>query len=232
MAFHYNVGPRTGGGLTTFPNSQETVTEAAFIANIAQLCDQPVPVAANIIRTTLESFIDLARDTKRVEPLFGLFSMRPTSGGHEETDAFTGTLDNINAGLTLVLGKEGNYRFAHNFTSVLDGKSGLRTAIVTRVTNRYNNSPDNYTPQKGLLLEGSDLPTDLGTPAVGVFFQAVATGVEVRVANGDYLMTEPRRMLDLPPAGLTGNQHLVGKARFGQSVRAYTYVTILAQAPL
>ena len=230
MAFHFNVGPKTGGGLTTTPSFQGTITQEGYIKMLALRCLQAEPVVSTVLLNAFELLIDLAKDTKKVDPLFGYFSMRPTSGGHEDTDAFTGTLDHINAGLSIIMGKEGNLRFAHNFTSVRDGEKGLRTAIVTRVINKYNNSPDSYTPQKGLQLDGSELPTDLTDPEVGAFFQSVATGVEVRVANGDYVLTEPRRMVVLPPPGLTGDQRLVVKAAFGHSVRAYTYVTILTHA--
>ena len=230
MPFHYKVESRSGGGLTTGTSIQESISGEGYIKMLALRCLQSEPVVTSVLSNACELLIDLAKDTKKVESIGGYFYMRPTSGGHEDTDCFTGTVESINAGLSLILNKEGNLRFAHNFTSVRDGAKGLRTAVVTRVLNKYNDSPDTYTIQKGLQLDGSEFPQDLTDVRVGVFFQCVATGVEVRVANGDYVVTEPSRMVVLPPAGLVGDQRLVVKAAFGQNIRAYTYVTILTAA--
>ena len=223
MAFHYNVGPGANGALTTRPSLQGTKSTEEFVQIVMQRSGQSQAATTAVLQSACETLIDLAKDTYRVEPLFGLLALTPTSGGSEETDAFTGTLDNIHAGLSIYMGKEGNLRFAHNFTSVRDGEQGYKTAIVDRVTNKASGSPDSYTPLKGLLIEGEGLRIDVTKPTAGVFLQPEAGGPALRVANGDYLVNDPSKLLVLPPAGLTGNQILIIKTMVRQSLRTFTY---------
>ena len=223
MAFHYTIGPKNGGGLTTHPAIQGTKSTAELVQLIMQRSGQSEAATTAVLRAFCESMIDLARDTYRVEPLFGLLAMTPTSGGSEDTDAFTGTLDNINAGISLFLGKEGNLRFAHDFTSVRDGEHGYKTAVVARVTNKATGSGDCYTPLKGLLLEGTDLRIDTSNAEAGVFLHALTGGAVVRIPNGDYLVNDPSKLLVLMPAGLTGQQNLIVKTVVGHSVRVFNY---------
>ena len=227
MAFHYKVGPGANGALTTRPSLQGTKTTDEFIQILMQRTGQSQAAATALLQAACETFIDLAKDTYRVEPLFGLLALTPTSGGSAETDAFTGTLDNIHAGFSIFMGKEGNLRFAHNFTATRDGEQGYKTAIVDRVTNKATGSPDSYTPQKGLLIEGSGLRVNAADAETGVFLRAATGGGVVRVAQGDYLVNDPSKLLVLMPAGLTGDQTLIIKTHVIRSLRTFTYSTPL-----
>jgi hypothetical protein len=223
MPFKYKIHPKKGGRLTTSPDSEGTKTTDEFVALIMQRSGRPQEVVADILRHAAEAYIDLAQNTWRVEPLWGLIGMMPTSGGSHPTPDFPGTLDNLNASFTLYPGKEGNLRFAHNFTAFRTGEAGFKTAIVDRVTNKATGATDTYTTQKGLLIEGDGLRVKIGDPNTGIFFRAMAGGLTVRVADNDVLVNDPSQLLVLPPAGLTGEQTLIIKTLVSGSLRTFTY---------
>ena len=230
MSFHYIVCPKKGGGFTSRPDSQGTLTTEQFVALIMRRSGHPEALVADVLRHAAQAYIDLAQETKRVEPLWGFLGMMPTSGGSHATPDFPGTLENIHPSLTLYPGKEGAARLAHNFTALRTGVEGLKTALVTRVTNKSNGAYDQYLSQKGLLIEGLDLSVKLGDPRSGVFFRAVADGQIVRVADGDVLINEPKTLLVLPPPGLTGGQVLLVTTVVKQAYRTFTYGVILTES--
>ena len=225
--FKYLVRALAQGGFTTSPVEQEPVGNDEFLADVCTRSGQPPAVAEPVVRAACEAWIDAALATRRVLPFRDLLGSRPTCGGHQETNTFPGTLDNLNAGLALVVGKAGYARFAAGFSAERQGEVGLLTPYVDTVTNVATGAIDHYTPTKPMAAHGMYLDLDPADEDQGAFLQSVSTGTIVRVPASDYALIQPSRLIFLAPAGLTGAQRLIITTKIKGSLRSFTYMVDL-----
>ena len=223
----YVVRPSPHGGFTTGIIFKDPVTNQELFIDLCGRSGQSQTVVTAVVKALLEAIIDAALDSRRVLPILGLLGFQPTIGGHQPTNDFPGTFENLNAGLALSLGPEGWARYEAGFNAERQGEVGLLTPYIDGVIDNSTGAPDHYTPVKPMTSHGSDMRLDPTDELQGLFFRAKVGGAIVRVPASDYALIEPSRIVFLAPPGLTGLQHLIITAKINGGLRSFTYMVEL-----
>ena len=212
-AFHYNVGPTTGGRWRPRADIQARLSPEEHAAAVAAKCAAAgVTVTAEqvaaVITASEEETIDQARRTVAIDYPGGYSRMIPTAGSSHEEPNFEGTFDNLAPDASRFLTRKGQVRLATGFTSVLGEVSAEKAAHITRIINLANGTENQYKLGKGQLTEGTDL-AGVGDEFPGsAIIYIGADGTETTVPFDSIIQKDPSRLSWIVPAGMTGPQML------------------------
>ena len=223
--FQFNVIPNSQGGYRAAAVLGERFTEAAILPAIATAGGVTEEQATNVIKAFLAQLRQCSAGCGWGLSLFGELSIRPTAGGSQPGPNDFDNAEEINADIALTFTTEVIAAWRSGLTLENMGTKGLVTPVIDTVVCLADDAENHYVVGDNIRLVGHDLRFDKADLTQGVFFLK-ADNSEVR--GTIYGVNNPKEVVVLVPAGLTGDLRLRIAAYINGSVRSYTYTGILS----
>ena len=195
----------SGVDFSTRLNYDNNYTQAELDGIVATKHGVTPEKAAAIGREYFLTLMDSATPRKILN-LFGLLSVKPTSGGKSVTADGFHTAEDIAAGWAITMKAEVIRDWREGCTIEQVGEEGVAAPEFVTVQNAFNNQLNTYTALQNIHISGKNLRFDKGDATTGVFMQPAAGGAWTRLTT--YGPVSRGNVYVLIPVGTTGNQRI------------------------